>query len=266
MSYSPFHHFVRIALVLITLLLMQACSSHFTLFSGLSEEDGNEIYAQLLAAQIPAEKTKDKNGIQISVPQPMASTALTLIQSKGLPRDKKQSLGEVFKKDGPFSSPLEERVRYLHALSQELEDTLMRMDGVLSAKVHIVLPEKSTPGEPLSPSSAAVFVKYTEGATLPAYLPRIREMIFNSIPGITGDPHSSISVAAIPSVSKSDGCLPLVWYGPVAMAEQDRFYFLAITYLVILLWVLSLGLVWLQAKDVDEWPALLNKLRNRIQK
>lgn len=84
MSYSPFHHFVRIALVLITLLLMQACSSHSTLFSGLSEEDGNEIYAQLLAAQIPAEKTKDKNGIQISVPQPMGKNVQTPPKSKNM--------------------------------------------------------------------------------------------------------------------------------------------------------------------------------------
>ena len=245
---------------------LQACSGNSQLFSGLSQEEGNEIYSSLLEAGIPVEKSSGKEGVIISVPKQMSSDALRILQSQGLPRAKKTSMGEVFKKESMISSPLEERARYLYALSQELEETLMSMDGVLSARVHIVLPERANPGEVLSPSSAAVFVKYENGSSFPAYVPRVRELIFKSIPGITGEVNTSISVAAIPSEPRGDACLPLLWYGPLALSEEDRIYFLSIVYLIVALWVLSLGIVWLQAKDENEWPEVLRKLKLRIFK
>jgi type III secretion protein J len=248
-----------------TILVLQACSDHIALFSGLSQEEGNEIYSALMAAGVPVEKTIAKDGVGISVPSQMSSEALKILEVKGLPRDKKTSIGEVFKKDSMISSPLEERARYLYALSQELEETLMKMDGVLAARVHIVLPERANPGEAVSPSSAAVFVKYAAGASFPAYIPSVRELIFNSIPGITGDPHTSISVTAIPSELKATG-ITLLWYGPMALRAEDRLYFLTIAYLLVGLWMLSLGIVWLQAKDQSQWPEALLKLKARLFK
>lgn len=254
-------------LVMCIMLVLQACSSGNTvLFNGLNQEEGNEIYSLLLQVGIPAEKGTNKEGTYISVPKSMSSDALRILQSKGLPRDKKSSIGEVFKKESMISSPLEERARYLYALSQELEQTLMRMDGVLSARVHIVLPERTNPGEPLSPSSAAVFVKYDPRTSLPAYIPRIRELVFKSIPGIIGDPHTSVSFAAVPAENLQENCLPLVWYGPMAIPAENRWAFLSVAYLLIGLWMLSLAVVWLQAKRIEDWPPLLVQIKERLFK
>lgn len=258
---------LRPLLLILSILALQACSSGTTvLFSGLTQEEGNEIYSLLLQVGIPAEKGSDKTGTNISVPKALSSDALRILQSKGLPRDKRSSIGEVFKKESMISSPLEERARYLYALSQELEQTLMRMDGVLSARVHIVLPERTNPGEPLSPSSAAVFIKYDPRTSLPAYVPRIRELIFKSIPGISGDPHTSVSVAAVPSENLQENCLPLLWYGPMAIHPEDRWVFLTVAYLLLGLWMLSLALVWLQSRQSSEWPPLLLKIKNGLFK
>lgn len=257
---------MRAVSFLFLVFFLGACSDRNTLFNGLSQGEGNEIYSALLQAGIPAEKNTNKEGVFITVPQKMSSEALSILDKKGLPRDKKTSIGEVFKKDSMISSPLEERARYLYALSQELEQTLMNMDGVLSARVHIVLPERANPGESLSPSSAAIFVKYAEGASFPAYVPRVRELIFKSIPGIQGDPFTSVTVAAIPSEPTVDNCLPLIWYGPIALHSEDKVYFLSLFYLIALLWALSLSMVWLQAKDVSDWPESLQKFKARFNK
>lgn len=260
------HFLQRYFSTFVFLLILTGCSDRAVLFNGLSEPEANEIYSHLLAAGIPAEKTRTKEGSAISVPENLSANALSITQANGLPRDKKSSIGQVFKKENMISSPLEERARYLYALSQELEDTLMRIDGVLSAKVHIVLPERANPGEPLSPSSAAVFVKYSEQAQFPAYIPKVREMVFKSIPGIAGDAQSNVTVTAIPSELKVDECVPLVWYGPIALSAADKGYFLAIVYITLFMWMLSIGLTWLQAKGIDQWPTVLQSIRSRFFK
>lgn len=256
----------RTAMAFICFLFIQACSSNTSLFNSLEQDEANEIYATLLEVGIPAQRENTKTGVTLIVPQSMSSEALKILQSKGLPRDKKSSMGEVFRKESMISSPLEERARYLYALSQELERTLMRMDGVISSRVHIVLPERSNPGEPLSPSSAAVFVKYDQRTSFPAYIPRIRELVFNSIPGLTGDAHSAISVAAVPAENLQENCVALLWYGPIAIHPADRWVFLTVIYLLLTLWGLSIAMVWLQAKNVNEWPQILRKVHERINK
>jgi type III secretion protein J len=262
-------YMIKISRGLCVLLLafgLSACADRISLFEALTQEEANEIYSSLLEVGIPAEKGSNKQGSFISVPKQLSSDALRILEKKGLPRDKKTSIGEVFKKESMISSPLEERARYLFALSQELEQTLMRMDGVLSARVHIVLPERSNPGEPLTPSSAAVFVKYADGASFPAYITRVRELIFKSIPGLSGDPATSVTVAAVPSENTKSLCLPLLWYGPMALHPDDKVYFLSLMYLFFIMWGLSLGIVWLQAKDIADWPESLAKLRSRFMK
>ena len=245
-------------------LTLSACTSKTVLFSGIGQEEANEIYSTLVKAGVPTEKSADKQGHIITVPQALASDALKILEARGLPHDKRTTLGDVFKKEGMISSPLEERARYLHALSQELEKTLLNMDGVLSARVHIVLPERTAPGEPLAPSSAAVFVKYENGTAFPAYVGKVRELVFKSIPGITGDPHTSVTVAAVPSDARADTGVTLIWYGPLAMHPDDKVYFLSLIYLTATLWALSLMLVWLQGKKEEDWPEFLRRIKQRF--
>lgn len=252
--------------ILSFLFALHGCSSSTALFNSLDQDEANEIYSTLLEVGIPAQRETTKTGVTVTVPQSMSSEALKVLQAKGLPRDKKSSMGEVFRKESMISSPLEERARYLYALSQELERTLMRMDGVISSRVHIVLPERSNPGEPLSPSSAAVFVKYDQRTSFPAYVPRIRELVFNSIPGLSGDAHTAVSVAAVPAENLQENCISLLWYGPLAIHPSDRWVFLTVMYLIIALWSLSMAMVWLQAKNVNEWPEILKKVHEKMNK
>ena len=120
-------------------------------------------------------------------------------QALGLPRNTYKRLGDVFKKDGVVSTPIEERSRYLYALSQELEHTLSLIDGVILARVHPVLPERLVPGEAALPSSCSVLIKHRSDWDPALYEDRIRRLVVSSIPGLARTPRSAVSIVFVPA-------------------------------------------------------------------
>lgn len=184
-------------LSLFFLVCLTACSSNVELVSSLQEPEANEVLAALLQVGVPATKTLDKDGnASIFVEANDVSRALDSLSVIGLPRTRYSGFGEVFKKDGLISSPLEEKARYIYSLSQELEHTLSQIDGVLSARVHVVLPERGAAGDPNLPSSASVFLKYRPDFDLEYITPQIRRLVANSIPGLSSE---KISVVLVPA-------------------------------------------------------------------
>jgi type III secretion protein J len=181
-------------------VLLSACSKLVTLQAGLKDADANEIVLVLNQNGIEVEKHRDKEGVTLMVAEEDLSRASAAMNAAGLPKRTPASLGEVFKRQGMISSPLEERVRYIYGLSEELEFTLQQFDRVISARVHVVLPERVAPGEPIMPSSAAVFIKYRPPLDEDAMMPRIHNLVASSIPGLAGEGDSNkISVVMIPT-------------------------------------------------------------------
>ena len=190
----------RLFLTLAMALILAGCGKTVTLQATLHDTDANEIVLQLTSAGIVAEKRQDKAGVSILVQEADIPRAAAVLQAAGLPRRSRASLGEVFKKQGMISSPLEERVRYLHGLSEELETTLQQFDKVVAARVHVVLPERIAPGEPIQPSSAAVFIKYRPPLDEDAIVPRVRKLVASSIPGLVGeDGRNKVTVVLTPA-------------------------------------------------------------------
>lgn len=248
-------------LCLMAVLAVSACSSKVSLFNDLSEADANDVYSELIRSGFAAQKLPSDKGFRIEVPSSMVGEALSLLSSKGLPKDRKNSIGEIFSNDSMISSPLQERARYLYALSQELERTLMTMDGVIESRVHIVLPERTSGNQELTPSSVAVFIKHEQDSPFPAYLGRIRELVLSSIPTMSMDKSKdNVSIVAIPSVRNIEEPLSLVWFGPVAIKVADRFYFLGLSYMLILAWLVSLAAVYLSVVEPARRPAFLQSL------
>ncbi|MFD0669015.1 type III secretion system inner membrane ring lipoprotein SctJ [Ramlibacter sp. MAHUQ-53] len=187
-------------------MAVSGCGRKVELMSAMPESEANEVMAALQNAGIPAEKVPGKEGmVGVSIASDQMGRAVDLLRDKGLPRERFAGMGQVFKKEGLISSPLEERARYLYALSQELGATLSQIDGVVVARVHVVLPERSPTGEAGVPSSAAVFIKHQEGYNLDTVQPLVRRLVTNSIPGLTADKVSIILVNAQPGKPASPG-------------------------------------------------------------
>lgn len=227
---------VSLALVVV----LTACSSKIDLLTDLTEADANESLGALYEAGIPAEKRFLKEGITLSVSAESAPRALQVLQTKGLPRKRQAKLGEVFKKENLISTPLEERARYLYALSQEIENTLSQFEGVIAARVHVVLPERIAPGEPIQPSSAAVYVKHDDRVDMGPALGRIRQLVANSIPGLQGINAQKVTVVLEPvAVAEAKVSLEEVWGIRVELSSASA--------LRVLLWTMLLTIIALMA-------------------
>ena len=136
------------------------CDKETRLNSNLEETQANLIVAALLDAGISAHKSPgDEGAWNVMVAESRFAEAANLLEKKGLPRRAYNGVGEVFKKSGMVSSPSEERIRFMDALAQDLARTIAGIDGVLDARVHIVLPENDPFARNALPSSAAVAIR-----------------------------------------------------------------------------------------------------------
>ncbi len=181
---------------LLLALFLAGCRTE--LYSSLPQNDANAMLAILLNNDIGADKLFDKKAgtYTLNVDEGKLPQAVALLKEHGFPREKVASIGELFKKDGLISSPLEERARFIFALSQSVQETLSQIDGVLVARVHIVLPENNPIGEEIKPSSASVFIKYNPAYRVDAMKAEIKLIVEKSIEGLSYD---KVSVVMVPA-------------------------------------------------------------------
>jgi len=171
-----------LALVLVAGSLLSGCKDE--LYSKLSEGEANQMMAILMANSISTSKVSGKEGFTLSVDQGDMLRAIAVLKDAGYPKSQHDSIATVFQKSGFMSSPFEERVRYIYALGQDVAETLSHIDGVVTARVNIVLPQKPELGEAVKPSSAAVFIKYEPGVDLDYFVPQIKRLVSSSIEGL----------------------------------------------------------------------------------
>ncbi|MDB6157350.1 MAG: type secretory pathway needle complex inner rane lipoprotein [Gammaproteobacteria bacterium] len=165
--------------------ILTGCSKS-PLYTDLTETQANEVQATLLSAHIDAQKaqmTKAK-GWSIAVAHDEIPNAMAVLGAAGLPRQSLRTLGDVFPKESFVSSPLEERARYIFALSQEVQQTLMQLDGIVDARVHIALPERSLLDDKPQSASASVVIIQRPGANLELRETDIKAIVTDGIEGL----------------------------------------------------------------------------------
>ena len=178
----------RLAILAVGAALVAGCDKETPIHSGLAEGQANLVMAALLDNGIEAHKTAGAEGTwDVIIMESQFAQAANLLERKGLPRRDYQGVGEVFKKTGMVSSPTEERIRFMDALSQDISRTIAQIDGVIDARVHVVLPENDPFSKSTLPSSAAVAIRSRWDVSLDDFVPSIKALVQHSIEGLKYD-------------------------------------------------------------------------------
>jgi len=196
---------VRFAALGVCAVMVASCKSD--LYTNLDQRHANQIVATLRQHGIPADRSVGKGDrISVSVEESRFAEAVTVLNDNGLPKQEFATLGEVFKRDGLVSSPIQERAQMIFALSQELSRTVSEIDGVLSARVHLVLPENDPLRQQLVPSSASVFIRHHANVAMNDLVPQVKMLVANGVAGLSYDKVSVIlvPVATHAAVARSD--------------------------------------------------------------
>ena len=250
-------HFFSMRRLWIAVVFTLGCS--MPIQHGLDETAANEILTSLERAGIPASKSRDDEGVfAVVVAKADALRAMDLMRSLGLPRGPRVGFGEIYKQPSLVPTPTEERARYIEALAGEIARTLENVEGVVSARVHLVLPESdplAIDGKPRVAAQAAILLKTRAGRPAPISEQDVRKLVAGSVPGL--DP-SAVAVVVTPAseLSAAPGAA-LVAFGPLRMTADSKSTFVVglgaacalIALLAGLVFVLSRRLAAMQRKD-----------------
>ncbi|MES1189394.1 MAG: flagellar basal-body MS-ring/collar protein FliF [Myxococcales bacterium] len=155
----------RIALVVVVtgvlmgvmaISVLSSRETYGTLYSELATEDAAAIVEKLKTAQVPYRI--EAGGTQVLVPEERIPGLRLELASAGLPHG--GSVGfEIFDRSKIGATEFEQQVNLRRALEGELARSVMSIDGVKSARVHLVLPERRLFAAREESASASVVVK-----------------------------------------------------------------------------------------------------------
>ncbi|MDB4980523.1 MAG: Type secretion bridge between inner and outerrane lipoprotein [Myxococcales bacterium] len=218
----------RLAIVTIA-LLMGGCSTN--VLQGIDQRGANEAARALERAGIGAEKVPEQGGggaseatFTLRVSGGDGARALDLLRALGLPREKRRGFAETYGQPSLIPTPSEERARYIDALAGELERTLEAVDGVVSARVHLVLEDNdplaqpSADGKPRSPARAAVLLATGAGRT-PMGREDVQKLVAGSVAGLDV---GAVAVVFTTAPAAPEGEPTMTAVGPLRVTPGSR--------------------------------------------
>ena len=261
-----------LATVAAGLSIVLLCGCEQDLYSKQTEADVNEMVGALSEVGIPATKKTVDTGKTwiVAVDERQLGAAMQALKARGLPQQRYNNLGDIFKKDGLISTPTEERVRFIYGVTQELAQTLSQIDGVVVARVHVVLPNNDPLASAIKPSSASVFVKYRPESNVALLVPSVKNLVVSSVEGLK---YENVNVTLVPAVAERSGGTPAA---PATGMKKllDDWWKPAVGLAFFLVFVGALLWFWLHRSNVDAaaetgatggWRNRLNDLANRFK-
>lgn len=150
-----------------------------SLFSNMEPESAGEVVEKLKAMNMPYRLSDE--GRTILVPEDKVYDLRLKLASEGVFAGGGMGF-ELFDESRLGTTDFERRLNFQRALQEELRRTIMQLEAVEQARVHLVLPEKSVFIEEEGQASASIVVKLKPMATLqPEQVRGIVELVANSV-------------------------------------------------------------------------------------
>lgn len=176
------------------LVLVVVCAALFAVYFLLLKKDYEVLFRDLRtadAATIVAELDKTKvpyrlseGGTTILVPENLVDATRLSVMSQDLPL--RGAVGfELFNKSDMGLTEFAQRINYQRALQGELARTLMTMDGIETARIHLTITEPTVFRADRKPPKASVTVVPRTGHVLGAQTVRgIQRLVAASVPDL----------------------------------------------------------------------------------
>jgi type III secretion protein J len=206
------------AFVIAAALLLAGCSVPVAV--GLEESDANRVVMALDRAGVDATKDVDPSAegkFRIDVARDDAPRALAAMSDEELPRPKSKGVLDALDKGQLVPSQAAEHAQFVSGLAGDLERTLTSVDGVLSARVHLNVPEQNPlrDGAP-ERATASVLVEH-RGQNPPMSENAVQRLVAGGVRGLAAENVAVVMVARAPRPAVRDSGLAHV--GPIAVAR-----------------------------------------------
>ncbi|MDB6085951.1 MAG: flagellar M-ring protein FliF [Gammaproteobacteria bacterium] len=164
----------------IWLVLWSQGQNYTVLYGQLTERESGQVMDALTAAGI--EFKLNPSGA-VSVPESKVQEARIRLASQGLPQSDSMGIEMIQKESALGTSSMMETARYQSVLETELARTIIKVQGVQSARVHLALPKPSVFLRDARKATASVMLQLYPGRRLePGQVAAIVHLVASSVP------------------------------------------------------------------------------------
>src|SRR6202050_1967504 len=166
--------------VAIWLVVWSQGQNYSVLYGQLSERESGQVMDALTAAGI--EYKLSPSGA-VSVPESKVQEARIRLATQGLPQSDSMGIEMIQKESALGSSSMMETARYQSVLETELARTIIQVQGVQSARVHLALPKPTVFLRDARKATASVMLQLYPGRRLePGQVAAIVHLVASSVP------------------------------------------------------------------------------------
>jgi len=190
-------------IALIMLISWANKPTYGVLFSNLDPQDASKILDKLKQQSISYQIGDD--GKAILVPNNQVYELRLQMAGQGLPQSSVVGY-EIFDKPSFGMTDFTQKINYKRALEGELEKTILQLDEVEGASVHIVIPEKALFQSEQEKTTASVFLKLKDGARLNGEeINGVQHLVAASVEGLDPDDVTIVDARGNMLSRKTDG-------------------------------------------------------------
>jgi type III secretion protein J len=202
-----------------------ACACSVPVVAGLDDSSASRVVVALEQSGVASEKDRDpdkEGSYRVLVARDDATAALSVLAEDGLPPPASPGVLDALGKGSLVPSRTAEHARVVTGTGDELERSLLGLDGVVSARVHLGVPARDPMAFDDQPpgATASVLIRH-RGAAPPLAPSEVQRLVAGAVPGLAPDQVSVVMVPAPPRPRPPERQLARL--GPLTVTHASLF-------------------------------------------